>query len=561
MAEPPGVQRGVGTVPTTDAGTRVVAEPSAQQAGRRDRHARRLLVALALIAAAVPLVVSMIVLLHGPSYEHYSDTALTELRTLDVGHHTPQLGPFSRFTWTHPGPMLFLLLAGPYRLAGTDAAALGFASLLLAVAGVAIAIVVAARRGPSLVVAVMGVVLVLERTLGAGTFVLAWNPWVTLLPLLAYVLLAWAAAEGSLLAVPAVVAVGTFLVQSHLEYAPMVIVGLGAAGYGLWANRDATTRRRRVTAVVSGALLGLVLWLPPLLDQISGSGNLGEILRYFTSSGPTAGIRVGYAAVAQQLSIDASWVRGFDVGNTLQFADGLRRGPLPIPIGVVPFAIALWYAARRRWHDVLHLGVIVLAMTVVAIFAIAAIRGPLAPYLVRWTWVLGAAWLLVPIWVAVRAATDDRPRPALAMAVVGIASAAFVASSFAAELPLQPQPGAPSSRNVATLLRPLTARHETVRLVAYPAASWIYVLPTLAVALERQGVPVAVTRDLAAEFGRFRVERRAARRIVVAAGADIPRLLQRRDLRLLSITDDAAPPVALFRTRHQGSHEAVVRRR
>src|SRR5829696_1267680 len=112
MAETPGTQRGVEVVaPPGGAGTGVAAEPSAQASRPRDRRGRRVLVAIAVVAAVVPLVVSMMVLLHGPSYAHYSDTALTELRTLDVGHHTPQLGPFSRFTWTHPGPMLFLLLA------------------------------------------------------------------------------------------------------------------------------------------------------------------------------------------------------------------------------------------------------------------------------------------------------------------------------------------------------------------------------------------------------------------------------------------------------------------
>lgn len=551
MAETSGPGLG-GAVPTHDPSPGAKADPSSPRSRESAPHARRAVTAIATVAAVVALVVSMIVLLAGPSYEHYSDTALIELRTFDVGSHTPLLGPFSRFTWTHPGPMLFAVLAGPYRLAGTDAAALGFASLLIGVIGVTIAIVVAGRGGASLVVGVLAVVLLLERSLGAGTFVLAWNPWITLLPFLAFVLVAWAAAEGSLVAVPVVVVIGTFLVQSHLEYAPVVIVGLVAAGYGVWTHRATTTRCRRRVAVASGAIVGVVLWFPPLLDQLSGSGNLGAIVRYFTASGRTAGIRVGYAAVAQQLSIDAGWLRGFDPDGSLGFAEGLRHGTLPIPILVVPFAVALWYAARRKWRDVVHLGVLVSVMTGVAVVATAAIRGPIAPYLVRWTWVLGAAFALVPIWVVVRALTGDRTRPAFAVAAVGVVAGALIASAFAAELPLQPQVGAPSHRAVVQLLRPLTSQlqsGETVRLVAYPAQSWIFVVPTLAVALERRGFPVAVTRDLGAEFGRFRVERRARRRIVVASGADIDRLLRRRDLRLLSMTHDAAPPVALFRVR------------
>src|SRR5690349_8357134 len=105
MGKTPGMQRGVGA---TEMEARVAADSSARASPPGDRLGG-LVVAIAVVAATLTLVVSMIVLLHGPSYEHYSDTALIELRTFDVGHHTPQLGPFSRFTWTHPGPMLFLL--------------------------------------------------------------------------------------------------------------------------------------------------------------------------------------------------------------------------------------------------------------------------------------------------------------------------------------------------------------------------------------------------------------------------------------------------------------------
>src|SRR5690242_12647411 len=49
------------------------------------------------------------------------DWAMIELRTLDVGTgHTPLVGPYSRYSWNHPGPLLFWLLAIPYRLTGSN---------------------------------------------------------------------------------------------------------------------------------------------------------------------------------------------------------------------------------------------------------------------------------------------------------------------------------------------------------------------------------------------------------------------------------------------------------
>src|ERR1700745_3196800 len=47
----------------------------------------------------------------------YSDYSAIELRTRAVGTRTtPLVGPFSRYGWSHPGPLLFYALAVPYRL-------------------------------------------------------------------------------------------------------------------------------------------------------------------------------------------------------------------------------------------------------------------------------------------------------------------------------------------------------------------------------------------------------------------------------------------------------------
>ena len=52
------------------------------------------------------------------------DEALIEMRVRDVPGHMPLLGVYSRFGWSHPGPLQFLLLAVPYRLLGQSSAAL-----------------------------------------------------------------------------------------------------------------------------------------------------------------------------------------------------------------------------------------------------------------------------------------------------------------------------------------------------------------------------------------------------------------------------------------------------
>ena len=50
-----------------------------------------------------------------------SDWAAIELRTRDVGTwRTPLVGPYSRYGWNHPGPLLFYVLAVPYRMLGAQ---------------------------------------------------------------------------------------------------------------------------------------------------------------------------------------------------------------------------------------------------------------------------------------------------------------------------------------------------------------------------------------------------------------------------------------------------------
>ena len=78
-------------------------------------------------------------------YTASSDNAANELTVRDVGSHLVLLGPFSRHGWSHPGPAFAYLMAVPYRLFGSDSAAMLVGALLIN--GVAIAtMVVLARR-------------------------------------------------------------------------------------------------------------------------------------------------------------------------------------------------------------------------------------------------------------------------------------------------------------------------------------------------------------------------------------------------------------------------------
>ena len=72
-------------------------------------------------------------------YTNGSDWASIEMRTRDVfSAHPPVVGAYSRMGWSHPGPLLFYLLAVPYRLFGQDAQAMQLGAILVNVVVIAL---------------------------------------------------------------------------------------------------------------------------------------------------------------------------------------------------------------------------------------------------------------------------------------------------------------------------------------------------------------------------------------------------------------------------------------
>ena len=100
----------------------------------------------ALVVVSVPLVVMIVRVLRTP-YLATSDFALIELRVADVGGgNTPLVGVYSRFGWNHPGPLLFYVLALPYRVLGADGPALRASGVLVNLVAAAGGVVLFARR-------------------------------------------------------------------------------------------------------------------------------------------------------------------------------------------------------------------------------------------------------------------------------------------------------------------------------------------------------------------------------------------------------------------------------
>ncbi len=409
------------------------------EAGRLQSD-RRVACAVAALVA-MPALVLVIRLLHS-GWLSTSDWAAIELRTRDVGtFHTPLLGPYSRYGWNHPGPLLFYVLAVPYRLLGAQGHGILAGALAVNATALGCVGVVLWRRGRAAGLTLgLVIVLLLVRELGAGFLVDPWNPYAIVLPLLAVVCLAWAAADGDLWAFPLAVGVASFGMQSHVgvALAAMAPVGVAAVVVVLDARRDGLAQLKAV-AVASFAV-ALACWLPPLVQQFKpGGGNLGELARFWLRShATTTGWSAGARIVGQQLSIPAPWFRGHE--HVSVFSGGVEPH-WHVPIGLILLLVAVLVAVRRRDRQSLTLDCLALTVVLAAVFSAAHIVDTPYDYVVRWMWAVGAIVWLAIVWTAWRAAPvsirQDLVASRLAAVLVAVFAAWLAVAAIHADFPVQ----------------------------------------------------------------------------------------------------------------------------
>ncbi|MBL8774574.1 MAG: hypothetical protein JNK12_01530 [Acidimicrobiales bacterium] len=180
----------------------------------------------------------------------------------------------------NPGPMEVWTLWPFVALLGSSRGAWAFAGAVnLGAAG--IATWAAYRRGGGrwAVLTIVTCLVMFERTAPGGlTSVL--NTRIVALPLFATLVVAAMVLLGdTAMAVPLVV-LASFVVQTHIGYAPVAmaatVVALAVATYRVVSARR-WDRPAALLAVAAGT--GALLWLPPVIDQVTGSGNLGVLAR------------------------------------------------------------------------------------------------------------------------------------------------------------------------------------------------------------------------------------------------------------------------------------------
>ncbi len=442
-----------------------------------------------------------------------SDDALIELLVRDVPSNLPLTGVYSRYGWSHPGPALFYLLALPYRISGGVSSAL----LVGAMVGQLSAVLGAwwvARRMDRLagILVLCGAAGVLVTT-APDVLRSPWNPYVALIGSGLLVVLGWSAAQRARPGLIALVPVGSLLVQSHVVTAPMVVAVCAAAI--IIAVVPAAGRRRprwdgaRGAAAAIGVLLTVVIWLPPLVQQISGDpGNLGELFAR-RGTGDPIGISAALASMSNAFAVVPSVLDPSTVDSNFMSTGWA----LPVWL-VVPIAGAI--VAFRR-GDMLHLrGLAVAGAGLVGgTLGIASISDGLFAYLVVWNRSVVVVALAIGLSALLGAggAAVRRIGFGAAVAVTVVANVVTGVGQLGGDNPY---------RSYAPTVEALTDRVDsealrgTIAVDAVPDFRSIEVARAVLLQLERRGYDVTSENESGAYIGLHRGDRTAQQLVLIA---------------------------------------------
>lgn len=388
------------------------------------------------LVLAVPFVVAAASIAHHAWYP-VLDLAMTELRVRDVGtSHTPLVGlpgRIGRFPdqGSHPGPLSFYAVAPVYRIAGSTAHGMEYATVVLSLGAIVAALWLARRRGGApMVLAVATLLSLVLWRYGPSLLTQPWNPYLPVLPWLVVLLATWSILDRDPVAWLPFVVFGSLAAQTHIPYVGLV-GGLGALALGVtaWRSvREPQTRGRSLRWCGGSLALFALLWVPPVLDQFAGHRNLSMILDYFRDP-PEVAVGFGTAVRVLLGHLDPFHAIGQGSYSRLVVA-GTDASTGSVLIGGL--VLLVWLASavvslRRRLERLLPLHAVVGAALLLGVVSLSRIFGTVWYYLSLW--MVGTAGLLVLAtgWTAYLVARTARGERAVARVPVALAAVAILA--------------------------------------------------------------------------------------------------------------------------------------
>ena len=217
-----------------------------------------------------------------------SDHTVFELNVRRTLAGEQRVGPYSQGFY-HPGPAYFYWLAAPYALLGKSTFSLYAAAQSLTLVFLLGIFFVVTRWSPSVLPAVFAAPFAALQMAYLGDYPLFdfWPPYVLFFGYGLFLLLCAGVAAGHSGALWSVALVGSFLVQTHVSYAPAVVV---AALFALAASRRSSLRADRSSirrhVLLSIAVLVAVWAVPAYAELFEGQKNTARIYRTFFEQAP-----------------------------------------------------------------------------------------------------------------------------------------------------------------------------------------------------------------------------------------------------------------------------------
>lgn len=273
--------------------------------------------AVVLLLTVAPVLSSLAHALGQPWYPESDDATIVLLSGDSLSSDPPLVGMVSTAGANlanpelhHPGPIEFYLLApftsGP--LGPSTGSLLATAAVtLISAAGTVYALGRAwGHIGAGL--GAIGVAAVLWG-MGADAPLSVWNPHIVAMPFTCFLACALAVASGHRPMLVGLVISGSFVAQTHLSYLGLVgVIGLWVLAISIWTARRSGERGLRPLLLASA--VGLLLWLPPLLQQVGGDpGNGTQIIRALRGPGSATVGSAGLDWLSQTIGIPGVGVR------------------------------------------------------------------------------------------------------------------------------------------------------------------------------------------------------------------------------------------------------------
>jgi hypothetical protein len=327
-----------------------------------------------------------------------------------------------------------------YRLAGASAHGLEYGTVVLSVLAVVTALWLARRRGGApMTLAVAAVIALVVWRYGPSLLTQPWNPYLPVLPWIVVLLAAWSVLDRDPVAWLPFVGFGSLAAQTHIPYVGLV-GGLGALMLvvTVWrAVREPEDRRRPLRWCAGSLGVLLVLWIPPLLDQVAGHRNISMIVDYFRNPPETA---VGFGTGIRVLLGHFDLLHGLSQGSFSQLVvEGTDASTGSVFIGALvlgAWVVAAGVAWRLRLARPGALHAVVATALVLGLFSLSRIFGTVWYYLSLWMVGTVALALLATAWTAyavLRSRTVDGDALARTAARIGILVTGVALVGFTAE--------------------------------------------------------------------------------------------------------------------------------